>query len=174
MKARRTAEVYITRKGLPIRFQMSQGDTGREIELIIVDMEVPSGVTARVYVQKPSGKEVFNRAGINGRSVIIAVTSQMLAEAGASLAQVQLTSGEDIISSFQFLLEVEKNIASSSAIESSNEYNVLDSKIVEAREATARAVKAAQDCEAIANKTAALETQVAEIIKVLNKALVTE
>ena len=43
-----------------------QGDTGRGLRLTPRDWTIPSGSTAKYYVQKPSGNAVYYEAEVSG------------------------------------------------------------------------------------------------------------
>ena len=58
-----------------------------------------------MYVQKPSGKAVYDNAVIDGNTVVVNVTTQMFCELGACYLQIQLVKDEKIL--VTFLQEVE-------------------------------------------------------------------
>lgn len=77
-----------------------------------------------------------------------------MAETGTVLGEIQIIQEKDSISSFVFPIEVKRSIASETAIESTNEYGVLDNLLNQAREdliameeATARANDVADRAE---------------------------
>ena len=116
------------------------------------DYAIPSGAAARIYVKKPSGKEVYNSASLSGNTVTVQPTTQMFAEAGEQEGQLQLTSGQKILVTFPILFRVERNLISESAVESTDEYGVLLQLIGEAEKAVASAKDAAGKASTAAGK----------------------
>ena len=55
------------------------------------DYDIPSGSVAQVYVQKPSGKAVYDTAAISENVVTVTVTDQMFSELGMSDMQIKIT-----------------------------------------------------------------------------------
>lgn len=74
----------------------------------------------------------------------------MFAESGRQVGQIQIARSGKILVSFLLIFDVEKNIISDSAVESSDEYGVLDALIMEARESIPRATAAAGRAETAA------------------------
>lgn len=128
--------IYIKNKDVRTRIEYVQGTNTIPIVLSAVDWDIPDGSEARIYVRKPSGKEVYNTAAISGNDITIQPTTQMFAEFGRQLGQVQIVNGDDIAATFLLEFDVEKNLAfESSAVESSDEYGVLDELIRQAQSA---------------------------------------
>lgn len=141
-----------------------QYDSGRYIEFNIRDFEIPSGVIVRFYARKPSGFEVYNASDTNpdkvmldGNRVKVNLTSQTLAETGIVVGEIQIIQGKTIISSFTFMIDVKHSIASQTAIESSNEYGVLDDLLNRAREDLIAIEEATERANDVADRAAAGE-----------------
>lgn len=161
MKAVKKIEISVLHKRItPIVYAM-QGDTGREIECTVIDWEVPEGVSARVWVVKPSKKVVYNDCRIVDKVVFVPMTNQTLAEPGGAICMIEFVSGEDVVSSFSFNLYVYES-ASGDGIPSENESTVLEgmfeelaqdaiNTLNEAKAQAAAAKKSAQDTEKIKN-----------------------
>lgn len=157
-------EIFLTRKGLLTVIEYVQGTNGIPINLKCMDYIIPDGAEARIYVKKPSGAEVYNPASISGNMVVIDPTTQMFAEEGRAMAQVQILTGAKVAATFLLAFDVEKNIISESAVESTNEYTILEGLITEARaaisdteaatELAARKAQAAQTAANSANTAA--------------------
>ena len=125
MKAVKKIEISVLHKRItPIVYAM-QGDTGREIECTVIDWEIPEGVSARVWVVKPSKKVVYNDCRIVDKVVFVPMTNQTLAEPGGAICMIEFVSGEDVVSSFSFNLYVYES-ASGDGIPSENESTVLE------------------------------------------------
>ena len=125
MKAVKKIEISVLHKRItPIVYAM-QGDTGREIECTVIDWEIPEGVSARVWVVKPSKKVVYNDCRIVDKVVFVPLTNQTLAEFGSAICMIEFVSGEDVVSSFSFNLYVYKSV-SGDGIPSENESTVLE------------------------------------------------
>ena len=174
MKAVKKIEISVLHKRItPIVYAM-QGDTGREIECTVIDWEIPEGVSARVWVVKPSKKVVYNDCRIVDKAVFVPLTNQTLAEFGSAICMIEFVSGEDVVSSFSFNLYVYKSV-SGDGIPSENESTVLEGmfeelaqdaiKTLEAAKAEAAAAKkSAQDTEKIKNDfTLTAQQAVAEV-----------
>lgn len=111
MKAVKKIEISVLHKRItPIVYAM-QGDTGREIECTVIDWEIPEGVSARVWVVKPSKKVVYNDCRIVDKAVFVPLTNQTLAEFGSAICMIEFVSGEDVVSSFSFNLYVYKSVS---------------------------------------------------------------
>lgn len=110
-----------------------QGDTGRNIVFSLADYTIPTGATATYYVQKPSGEAVYNNATITGNTILVELTAQALAEAGYNKGQVRIEYDEEVITSFEFILDVTP-FRGIDAVESSSEANIFDQAVDEASE----------------------------------------
>lgn len=161
MKAVNKIEISVLHKRITPIVYAVQGDTGREIECTVVDWDIPAGVTARVWVVKPSKKVVYNDCRIVDKAVFVPMTNQTLAEPGGAICMIEFVSGEDIVSSFSFNLYVYES-ASGDGIPSENESTVLEgmfeelaqdaiNTLNEAKAQAAAAKKSAQDTEKIKN-----------------------
>lgn len=161
MKAVNKIEISVLHKRITPIVYAVQGDTGREIECTVVDWDIPAGVTARVWVVKPSKKVVYNDCRIVDKAVFVPMTNQTLAEPGGAICMIEFVSGEDVVSSFSFNLYVYES-ASGDGIPSENESTVLEgmfeelaqdaiNTLNEAKAQAAAAEKSAQDTEKIKN-----------------------
>lgn len=136
-------DIYVKGNGNPVVIRYVQLTNAIPLVFHVRDYTVPSGVEARIYVKKPSGKEVYNTASISGNMVTVNPTTQMFAETGEQPGQVQIISGSKTLVTFQIIFDVERNIISESAIESTNEYTIIDQLIIDARTAVSAANSAA-------------------------------
>lgn len=128
--------IRLTNKDVRTRIEYVQGTNSIPIILQVVDWEIPEGSEARIYVKKPSGKEVYNSAEVSGNDITIQPTTQMFAEFGRQHGQIQIVNGDDIAATFLLEFDIEKNLAfESTAVESSDEYGVLDELIRQAQTA---------------------------------------
>lgn len=118
-------DIFIKDRWLPVQIDYVQGTNAVPLKFQFRDYAIPSGAAARIYVKKPSGKEVYNSASLSGNTVTVQPTTQMFAEAGEQEGQLQLTSGQKILVTFPILFRVERNLISESAVESTDEYGVL-------------------------------------------------
>lgn len=128
-------DIFVTRKDITVVIPYPQGGNAVPIYLRIADWQIPSGSTARIYMRKPSGAEIYNDCVINGNIVQITVTTQMTAEAGDAHASIQITKGENILNSFCLLFHIESTPISDNAIESKDEFTVLENLVAEADQA---------------------------------------
>lgn len=144
------------------KIEAVQYDSGRYVEFNIRDFNVPEGAIVRFYARKPSGKEVYNASDTNPDKVVISgntikvnLTSQTLAEIGCVLGEIQIIQEKIIISSFVFVVDVKRSIASETAIESTNEYGVLDGLLNQARIDLTKVEEATKRANEVADKAAA-------------------
>lgn len=111
------------------------------------DYDIPSGSAAQVYVQKPSGKAVYDTAEISGNVVTVTVTDQMFAELGVSDMQIRITQGDEKLVSFSQPVRVHPNYTEGDAQQSQNEggfFDDADKTLQEVTEAAQTANQAAQ------------------------------
>lgn len=111
-----------------------QGDTAREFHFFFDDYIVPPESEVRIYVQKPSGLEFYGKCTLKNNEIIVQPRLQMVSEKGKNLGQIQIINDGEVITTFVFYLEIEKNLIYSTSITSSNEFEILDNLIQEARE----------------------------------------
>lgn len=109
---------------------LPQNDSGRELVCEIGDMEIPRGSTARFWAAKPSRKVIYNDCTVQENQVIIPLKNQTLAEAGLVTAQVEIQNAGNLVKTFCFFLEVEKE-AGSTGTESANESTYLEQYLEE-------------------------------------------
>ena len=120
------------------------------------DYDIPSGSAAQVYVQKPSGKAVYDTAAISGNVVTVTVTDQMFAELGVSDLQIRITQGDEKLVSFSQPVRVHPNYTEGDAQESQNEGGFFDD--------AEQAVENANQAAGLANQAAQAANEAAEAI----------
>ena len=113
--------------------EVVQGDSGRVLEFLSVDYDIPSGTTGTYYVQKPSGSAVYNSCTISGNEITVPLTTQTLAEHGECPLQVRLEKDGQFLTSFDVVLIV-RPFRGIDAAESTTEMNIFDQEIENARE----------------------------------------
>lgn len=110
-----------------------QGDSGRELYFVFDDYELQDDAEYRVYIRKPSGKEIYNYCTYANEELVVQLTPQMIAEVGESFGQIQIIQNHVELTSFSFTLIVEESLIYSSSIDSKDEFNILDELIDNAR-----------------------------------------
>lgn len=143
-------EIFVTREEYTPPIQYVQGANAIPIVVRVCDYNIPSGSKANVFVKKPSGKSVQDTAVIDGNTVTIDVTTQMFAEVGTSIIQIQITNGQDVLITFDLPAMVRKNRTEPGAPESENEaafFTELQEAANKARIAAQEANNAAQAAE---------------------------
>lgn len=118
------------------------------------DYDIPSSSSAEVYVQKPSGKAVFDDASISGNDVTVTVTDQMFAELGFSELQIKITKNAQELVTFSQPVIVKPNYTEGDADQSQNEGGFFDDA-QQAIENANTAASAAQAAAEEANEAAA-------------------
>lgn len=160
-----TVNLTVAQSPLPVIVHVVQGNTEIPVDFHITDYTIPAGSTARFYLKKKSGAEVYNVCTISGNVITLDPTAQTFAEAGCQAAQLQVEIGEDFLLSFPMTFDVAPNIIDDSAIESSSEYGALENLLQEAQEnipAAGEAATAANQAAQAANTAASTANQAAE------------
>lgn len=150
-------KLFLEMKDIPVKIDVVRNTNAIPISFHIMDYQIPGGAEARIYLRKPSGAEVYNSAEIDENVVIVRPTMQMYAEEGGSIGQLQIVKDTTIAASFAILFCVNKNVISDSAIESKDEFGILDALINQAREE----IEAAQNATSEANTAAESATTAA-------------
>lgn len=161
-----TASIIVNLSGEPqlIRVPAKQGDVGsREVNIKFVDNGViyiiPEGTTARIRVTKPDGKYIFNDCTIEDNAVIAPLTAQTLAVAGDARADIALYQGENVLLSCSvFILAITPRAGSDEAVESADEFGVLDNLLQQAE----TDIQAAHNAAETANTAAGEANSAAE------------
>lgn len=150
-------DVFVLKSNLKNPIDYVRGTNLLPIIMHFRDMSIPSGATATVFVQKPSGKAVQASAAISGDSVTITVTTQMFAEIGLSVLQIEITDGEDVLVTFAQPVNVYENYVNPDAPESENESDFFD-ELEQAAQTAQQAANAANEAAEAANEAAASVT----------------
>lgn len=134
-----------------------QNDKGtRFVEATLLDNGAPytieNGTTARIRILKPDNAMIYNNATISSGKVTVELTSQALAAYGIAIAEIGLFKGEQILSTFTFYIRIERSAVDDSAIESTDEFTVLEEAIRDAGTATTAANNAATAANTAKNK----------------------
>ncbi len=125
-------DIYVLRDAIKFPIDYPQGSDAIDIEFTVRDYNIPSGSTARVFVNKPSGKAVYNSVMISGNVITVDVEKQMTTEYGKASMQVEVLNGEDTLLSFLQPLHVKKSLMK---FESSNGSNFVDEYLAMVQEA---------------------------------------
>lgn len=149
-------DVYVTRKVVENPIPYVQNTNALPIILHFRDFSIPPGSSATVFVEKPSGKAVYDDVEISGNDVIVNITTQMFAEIGFTNMQIQISKGDQILVTFDQPIIVSKNRTSPDAEQSQNEsgfFDELQEAAQKANDAADRANDAAAELtpEAIQN-----------------------
>lgn len=112
-----------------------QYDTFREFHFIFDDYEIPEETTdIRIYLEKPSGRAIYNYGTLINGEVIYQPTSQTLGEYGTCLGQIQIVNNAAILTTFPFKLEVQQSLIDNTDFISKDEFLILDELIKTTRE----------------------------------------
>ena len=112
-----------------------QYDTYREFHFIFDDYEIPLETTdIRIYLEKPSGRAIYNYGTLINGEVVYQPTSQTLGEYGTCIGQVQIVNNDAILTTFPFKLEVQKSLVDNTSFISKDEFLILDELIKTTRE----------------------------------------
>lgn len=150
MKVQKTIEVRLIKKRYARPIDLVQYDTGIQLVFLVEDFTVPTGTTATLYVQKPSGKFVYQKTGItiSGNTITVDLHNQALTEHGDVGYQVQLKNDTDLITTFTGTMQVEKSLADAGATESKTVISAFEDltaeKIAEIEAATQEFINVAE------------------------------
>lgn len=141
-----TKIIKFTNNDDPPVVHLAQGTNAIPLVFQLADWTPPTGSSARIYVKKPSGMEVYNACSIEGAIVTAEITTQMTAEPGWAECQINISTPAGTVgNSFVFWLVVEETIIDGSAVQSTNEYTVLQGLINDAQESISEAWDAASE-----------------------------
>ena len=128
MKATKNIDIYAINKK-PIKvIDVVQYDTGIRLVFNVKDFTIPVDSTATLYVQKPSGKFVYQEENITvaDNAITVNLENQALTEHGKVPYQVTISSESDTITTFTGLILVEKSLKDAGAIESKTVQKAFD------------------------------------------------
>jgi hypothetical protein len=92
----------------------------------IVDYTVPSNSKANLYIEKPSGKIIYNAVTISGNTLIITPTVQMFAEYGEQIGTVEILDPTNkVLATFPITFHVAKNETNHENLMSLNESDII-------------------------------------------------
>lgn len=120
-------ETSVLSNVLPQKLVVVQNDSGRNVNVNIVDYKIPAEAAARIWVIKPDGKVVWNNCNIITDQIVkVKLTNQMLAVVGLSKAKIEIYTEDEVLSTFNFYLQVEEDISDPNGTESKNESTALE------------------------------------------------
>ncbi|MBQ0014796.1 MAG: BppU family phage baseplate upper protein, partial [Oscillospiraceae bacterium] len=136
-----------------------QSDSARSLHCY-TDLDLSTITAARIYVKKPDNTETYSNCTIDRTNgyIVAPLESQSIAAVGAALAQLQCTDSNGYISTFAFVINVNKSLVSSSAIPSSNEYRALEQLIDEAETWEPRIQEMEESIDSIEDDVESLKT----------------
>lgn len=127
-------ELYTTRPE-PIRINVAQGSNAVPMMFRIMDWTIPAGAGTNIYMKKPSGAVIYNAGTVEDNAVIFDMTTQMTAEVGVNLGQIEIIKDTAVFYSWLIEIKVSESIADPSAPESTDEFTALQTRIAEADDA---------------------------------------
>lgn len=133
-------DVYVLKDAIKTPIDYVRGTNAIPIVFHFRDYDIPSGSIAAVYVKKTSGNAVYNNASVSGNDVTVDVTTQMFAEFGQSILQIQISKNSDNLVTFSQPVNVHENNTDEDAPKSENESTILQ----DVKAATAAANEAAE------------------------------
>ena len=140
-------DVYVLTNTYKEPIEMVQGTNGIPLIFYFRDYDIPTGTTASVFIQKPSGKAIqtAGAVSVNEDSVTVNTTTQMTAEVGESILQMQLMLNGKNIFTFNHPLTISK---SAIPVNSENGSSFIDECIERLETATAKAETATDESKA--------------------------
>lgn len=127
-------QVLVLTDGLKRQIDYVQGASHIPLVFEFKDYDIPAGGTARVYVEKPSGKAVYNdiTPSISGNTVTINMEPQMVAEAGITEMQIEVVKDGKSLVTFVQPIRVSKSLVPIDSQNGSNFINELMKTVDEA------------------------------------------
>ena len=168
MKVQKHIEVRLLKKRLTSpAIDLVQYDTGIQLVFSLVDFDIPSGTSATLYVQKRSGKFVYQEKDItiSGNTITIDLENQALTEHGETKYQITLKNGTDTVTTFAGVMRIEKSLADANAVESKTVVRAFDETVADhVAEFQTKAEQIVQACIAtIPDDFTKMETKVNEL-----------
>lgn len=160
-------DIYVIDKCYAKPIYYKQGTNAISLKFNFKDYTIPTGSVAKAYVNKPSGKATYLTATITeDNAVIVKPKTQMFSEYGKSGLHIKITKNEDVLMSFEYTINVEKNPIAGEVPPSENESDMMDSMLellkIEVNKATLQATQTVQ-AEG-AKQIQAVQTAAQEII----------
>lgn len=143
-------DIYVLRDDLKTPIEYAQGSDAIPIEFNFRDYNIKPGAKARVYVEKASGKAVYEdiTSSLNGNKITVYPLKQMFAEEGKGSMQLEVLEGQKTLMSFVQPLVVKKSIIPINSESGSNFFEEYLSRMDQATEEAKEATKEAQDSTA--------------------------
>ena len=131
MKVQKKIDVYLVKKRNIRIIDVVQFDTGIQLVFTVKDFEITTGTNATLYVQKPSGKFVYQETGITvaENTITIDLENQAITEHGKVPYQVTLKNESDEITTFTGVMMVEASLKDSGATESKTVIRAFDEAV---------------------------------------------
>ena len=135
MKFHKKVDIDVN-KDLYNPIQVKQSDNARYLLFRILDNGVPFDLTGKnvmFFGKKPDGKEIYNDMTITSATkgeCELRLTSGALSTPGILQLEIEIKENEDVLTTFLLDVDIKKSLRSSSSIQSSNEYTVIE-KIIE-------------------------------------------
>lgn len=128
MKATKNIDIYLIGKRPVKVIDVVQYDTGIQLVFTVKDFTIPSGANATLYVQKSSGKFVYQKDNItvSGNTITVDLENQALTEHGRIPYQMTISSGSDTVTSFAGVMLVERSLKDAGAVESKTVQKAFD------------------------------------------------
>lgn len=112
-----------------------RGDTLRKILIDVTDGGVPYSLDATCRAvftaAKPDGTKLYNSCSVENNRIVYAFTEQTCAAVGRLPAEIKLYSGDRLLTTASFLLDVREAVFNPGDVESTDEMNALDALYLE-------------------------------------------
>lgn len=118
-------------RGVPPVVHATQYDANMRVVRVCMlasglSYSVPDGYSVNIRLRKPDGTCVYNPAlSVSGNTADIVLTQQMLCYAGTIDAVLEVCSGENVLASGLFRIDVLQNPVPENFIESTDEYKTI-------------------------------------------------
>ena len=144
-------DIYFLRDWVKYPIDYPQGSDRIPLVFTSRDYDLPSGATARVCVEKPSGKAIYNEltSAISGNTITIQPQKQMMAEAGRTDLQVEIEKSGQTLLTFVYPINVKRSLMK---INSENGSNFVDEYLQKMQECMDRMEETREEIIEMAEK----------------------
>lgn len=147
--------IDLDRQKIRTSVSICKGDTLSRVFYITllnsgVVYEIDDKAIATLFATKPDGKQVYNDCAIIGNEVVYTVTNQLITTEGDVECQIKITHADGTeVNSPPFVIRVYEKLFDESILESTNDYQALQTYCIRAEEAYLKAEKKLNEMDQI-------------------------
>ena len=137
-------DIFFLRDWVKYPIDYPQGSDKIPLVFTSRDYDIPYGATAKVYVEKPSGKAIYNEitGEVSGNEITVQMQKQMTAEAGRAELQMEIDKDGETLLTFVYPMNVKRSLLK---INSTNGSNFIDEYLAKMQESMDRMAEAQEE-----------------------------